>query len=64
MVKKSFILIDLVDYWAVWILNSHVHDISTTLIPSSSTARVIHYGDLIWDTCQTRLELGNDEELS
>ncbi len=50
--------------WVVWILNSHVHDISTTLIPSSSTERVIHYGDLIWDTCQTQLGWGNVEELS
>ena len=37
------------DNWVVWILNNHVHDISTTLIPSSSTESVIHYGDLIWD---------------
>ncbi len=43
------------DYWVVWIHNSHVHDISTTLITSSSTERVIHSGDLIWDKCQTRL---------
>ena len=29
------------DYWIVWILNSHVHDISsTTLIPKSSTYRM------------------------
>ena len=41
-----------------------VHDISTTLIPSSSTGSVIHYGDLIWDTCQTWLGWGNVEELS
>ena len=40
------------DNWVVWILNSHVHDISTTL---SFTESVIHYSDLIWDTCQTRL---------
>ena len=43
------------DYWVVWILNSHEHDISTTLIPSFSAESVIHNGDLIWDTCQTRL---------
>ncbi len=35
-----------------------------TLIPSSSTESVIHYGDLIWYTCQTRLGWGNVEELS
>ncbi len=35
------------DYWVVWILNSHVHDFSITLIPNSSTEGVIRYGDLI-----------------
>ena len=33
------------DYWVVWILNSHVHDIITTLIPSLITESVIHYCD-------------------
>ncbi len=52
------------DNWVVWILNCHVHDISKTFIPSSSTESVSHYGDLIWDTCQTRQGWGNVEELS
>ena len=34
------------------------------IIPSSSTESVINYGDFIWDTWQTRLGWGNDEELS
>ncbi len=32
-------------------------------VQSSFTVSVFHYGDLIWDTCQTRLGLGNVEEL-
>ncbi len=52
------------DYGVVWIISSHVHDISTILIPSSLTESVIHYSDLIWDTCQTRLGWSNDAELS
>ncbi len=54
------------DNWVFWILNCHVivYDINTALIPSSSTESVIHYGDLIWNTCQTRLGWGNVEDLS
>ncbi len=37
------------DYSVFWILKSNVHEISTTLIQSSSVEGVIHYvADLIW----------------
>ena len=35
-----------------------VHNIGTALIPSSTAESVIHYGDLIWDTCPAILGEG------
>ncbi len=48
------------DYRVAWIHTSHVHSISTALIPSSSAKSVHHYGD----TCYTQHGWGNNEELS
>ncbi len=50
--------------FSVWIFNSHVHNISTALIPCSSAESVIHYGGLIWDTCHTRRGWGNKDKLT
>ncbi len=35
------------DNWVVWILNSHLQNISTTLAQSSSSRSYIRFGDLI-----------------
>ena len=46
------------DYWLVWILNSHIHNICTTLIPSYSVESVIHYSDLIRDRTPATISVG------
>ncbi len=46
------------DCWVVSMLNNQVYAINTSLRPGFNVESLIHYGDIIWDTCHLKIGVG------